>query len=517
MPTFQRTIKAIQYADDGPGALGVGEDAEALTWNNATSHFITNPSGGGGGTSDHAALTHLDYVSSNHTGFAGTGEANTFTRKQTLQSSISDVTLSAENLDNGDFADDLSFWDDVNSSGWAWDAGAALKTPGLSGYLTQNNVGINAGYLYVLNVQITGMTVGSVEVRVLENEIVSVIYLTFTEDGTQSAYATLIGPTVDISVYADEAFDGRVEYVSLKSSSDGYPENIEFKDFTGNFGGAIKAANSKLIIGKTSDPSSQTVDIQGSLTVNQASGNVALKNTTNIFTRKQTFDPAIADLDGSLIPAIDNPDFDTDLSYWTDDSTGWGWDSGAAIHTPGQAGTLSQAISVVPNFLYYFRLEVGGMTAGSVELFDEFTGDILATANGTYETLARVGDSVSNTVYINVSDDFDGRIEAVAFSVVSSDLFPSVIEIRDLANTVSGRFSAAQGGLVIHSNTSIALESGRILFKANSLPGAYDNAYPNQLWSNNGFLFVGDPASIPTSDPGPGGGIWLDGGFVRLS
>lgn len=49
MPTFQRTIKAIQHADDGPGALGVGEDAEALTWNNATGHFTTSAGGGGGG------------------------------------------------------------------------------------------------------------------------------------------------------------------------------------------------------------------------------------------------------------------------------------------------------------------------------------------------------------------------------------------------------------------------------------------------------------------------------------
>lgn len=240
-------------------------------------------------------------------------------------------------------------------------------------------------------------------------------------------------------------------------------------------------------------------------------------DVTNTFTRKQTFVPSIADLEGSLIPAIDNPDFDTDLSFWTDDATGWGWDTGAAIHTPGQAGTLSQTISVTANFLYYFKLEVSSMTAGSVELFDIFSGDIFVTANGTYETLARVGDSTSDTIFINVSDDFDGRIESVAFSVVSSNLFPSSLSVRDLSNTVSGRFSAAQGGLVIQSDTSINLESGNILLKANSIPTSYDSGNPNRIWSNAGFLFIGDPANIPTSDPGPGGGIWNDGGTLKIA
>lgn len=219
-------------------------------------------------------------------------------------------------------------------------------------------------------------------------------------------------------------------------------------------------------------------------------------DVVNTFTRKQTFVPSIADLEGSLIPAIDNPDFDTDLSFWTDDDTGWGWDTGAAIHATGQPGTLSQAISVVANFLYYFKLEVSGMTAGSVELFDSFTGDIYVTANGTYETLARVGDSTSDTIFINVSDDFNGRIESVAFSLVSSNLFPSSLAVRDLSNTVSGRFSASQGGLVVQSDTSINLESGKILLKAASLPSSYDSGYPNQVLLVNGFLFVGDTATI---------------------
>ena len=491
MPTFQRTIKAIQYADDGPGALGAGEDAEALTWNNATGHFITNPSDGGGGTSDHAALTHLDYVSSNHTGFAGTGEANTFTRKQTLQSSISDVTLSAENLDNSDFADDLSFWDDVDSSGWAWDAGAALKTPGLSGYLTQNNVGINEGYLYVLEVQVTGMTAGVVEARVMEGESTS-IYLAFTEDGTQSAYATLIGPTVDISVYADEAFDGRVEYVSLKSSSDGYPENIEFKDFTGNFGGAIKAANSKLIIGKTSDPSSQTVDIQGSLTVNQASGNVALKDAANTFTRRQTFQSSIDDAP-LFTELLTNGEFDTDLAGWTDDSSGWIWDGGAATHDTGSDGTLSQIMTNQAD-VHVIELVVSGITTGWVEAHSSFFNLDAYADSGTATTIRGIGlIQADETITIEVGDGFDGRIEAVSVKQVLAGGFPATLIFNDYNGQYVGSLKAVDGILFLGDDTN-------------------PSAQAIQLSAQ--FVNV---AALPTS-PGPSGTLWVDeanGGVVK--
>lgn len=258
MPIFQRSVKTIQHADDGPGALGVGEDAEALTWNNATGHFITNPSGGG--TSDHAALTHLDYVSSGHTGFAGTDEANTFTRQQTIQSSMSDVTLSAEYPDNPGFDENLDFWVDTFSAGWAWNSGAALKTPGLGGDLTQAGIGINENELYVFSAQVTGMTAGLVEISVVDNGS-NAIFLSFSENGTQSAYAILVGPTVDISIYGYDTFDGRVEYVSLKRSTDGFPTNLEIRDLSNNFGGAIKASANRLIIGNPSNPSAQTIQL----------------------------------------------------------------------------------------------------------------------------------------------------------------------------------------------------------------------------------------------------------------
>lgn len=58
----------------------------------------------GGGTSDHAALSNLDYQSAGHTGFAGTATANIFSRKQTFYPSLSDVALDDPELVNYDFA-----------------------------------------------------------------------------------------------------------------------------------------------------------------------------------------------------------------------------------------------------------------------------------------------------------------------------------------------------------------------------------------------------------------------------
>lgn len=246
MPIFQRTIKAIQHADDGPGALGAGEDTEALTWNNGTGKFVTSAAGGGGGN------------------VAYTDVANVFTRMQTVQSSIDDITLSGDFPDNPGFDGDLSFWTDTFSAGWNWASGAALKTPGIDGDLTQSGIGINENELYVFAAQVTGMTAGVVEISVVDGES-TVILLSFSADGTQSDYAILVGPTIDISIYADEFFDGRVEYVSLKSSTGGFPANILLKDFAGNYAGEIKSSSNKLIIGNINNSSAQIIQLAGQI------------------------------------------------------------------------------------------------------------------------------------------------------------------------------------------------------------------------------------------------------------
>lgn len=212
-----------------------------------------------------AQHTHTDAASGGTISGGGGGgvnldDANTWTRKQTITGSISDATLSGEYLDNNSFDTDLSFWTDESSAGWAWDTGAAAKTPGLDGILDQVGIGVNANELYVIEAQVSGMTAGVVEISIVDGGT-SPVVLTFTADGTQSGVAVLVGPTVDIACYADASFDGRVEYVSLKNSTDGYPTNLELKDFNGALGGKLKAANGELQIGNPSSPASQTLTL----------------------------------------------------------------------------------------------------------------------------------------------------------------------------------------------------------------------------------------------------------------
>jgi hypothetical protein len=52
----------------------------------------------GGGTSNHAALTNLDYSSSGHTGFAGTQVSNLFTQPQTISGSLTVFPASGSNF-----------------------------------------------------------------------------------------------------------------------------------------------------------------------------------------------------------------------------------------------------------------------------------------------------------------------------------------------------------------------------------------------------------------------------------
>lgn len=88
MSTAFLPVERIQDLIDGPGELGPREDGQALVWSWEDRRFITlaMPSGertervivraGGGGTTDHAALTNLDYASSGHTGFAEAGHTH---------------------------------------------------------------------------------------------------------------------------------------------------------------------------------------------------------------------------------------------------------------------------------------------------------------------------------------------------------------------------------------------------------------------------------------------------------
>ena len=197
MPIFQRAIKAIQYADDGPGALGAGEDTEALTWNNATGHFTTSAGGGGGN-------------------IAYTDAANAFTRKQTFHAAVADATLGSELVTDGTFPD-LTNWND-DASGWNALNPGLTHNIGATGALSQD-VTIDTDNVYLLEISVTGRTAGSIDVY--NNGSLT---CHAEENGVIRSLDYVPTDTDTIHIDASSDFDGTLEYVSLKASVDGtYP------------------------------------------------------------------------------------------------------------------------------------------------------------------------------------------------------------------------------------------------------------------------------------------------------
>lgn len=100
-------INRIREARDLATTLGPGVNGYSLIYQHSTGDFVlSDVSGGGGGTSDHALLSNLAYADSGHTGFAGTGVANTFTQNQQFNQNI---TITGDVI----VGDDISVTDDV--------------------------------------------------------------------------------------------------------------------------------------------------------------------------------------------------------------------------------------------------------------------------------------------------------------------------------------------------------------------------------------------------------------------
>lgn len=100
-------INRIREARDLATTLGPGVNGYSLVYQHSTGDFVlSDVSGGGGGTSDHALLSNLAYADSGHTGFAGTGVANTFTQSQQFSQNI---TITGDVI----VGDDISVTDDV--------------------------------------------------------------------------------------------------------------------------------------------------------------------------------------------------------------------------------------------------------------------------------------------------------------------------------------------------------------------------------------------------------------------
>lgn len=238
MPSGVYVDVAIQSADDGPGALGSGDTGKALTWDNGTGRFVMATAG----VTDHTLLSNLDYPAG-HTGFAGTGVANTFARQQTIQASDQDCgTLAGEELSNGDFGAGLTIWTD-DGTGWSVISGAAVHAPGVTGNLTQSIVTLGNA-VYMIEVSVTGRTTGWIDIFDSEN-----IDIYSETNGVFRAMDVVVGITDTIYIRVSSDFDGRLEYVSFQRVVNGFPSNVEFKNQSGAVVSEIRVFNGGIFYG----------------------------------------------------------------------------------------------------------------------------------------------------------------------------------------------------------------------------------------------------------------------------
>jgi len=174
MQVFQRSIKKIQYADDGPGVLGASEDTESLTWDNATGHFTTSPGGGGGAQLD---------------------AANTWVATQTFALPDSANLIVPENW---------TFGED-----WTIDGESYTHTPGSDSEADQT-IDFSDG-TYVARMTITNRTAGVIEF----GDYSSSDYIYADDNGTYEAIFSKSSSSETVYLYASSDFDGTISDISL--------------------------------------------------------------------------------------------------------------------------------------------------------------------------------------------------------------------------------------------------------------------------------------------------------------
>lgn len=82
MPSGVFVDVMIATADDVVAPVDPADDGKVLARNSSTGKYEHVVMSGGGGTSNHAELSNLDYANAGHTGFAGIDVKNSFTQGQ---------------------------------------------------------------------------------------------------------------------------------------------------------------------------------------------------------------------------------------------------------------------------------------------------------------------------------------------------------------------------------------------------------------------------------------------------
>ena len=144
---------------------------------------------------------------------------------------------------------------------------------------------------------------------------------------------------------------------------------------------------------------------------------------------------------------VTNGTFPSDLSSWTDSGSSWSWSSGAALHTPGSASTLSQNLSISTGATYLVSFSISGRTAGSISIA---IGSVSIVVYGTTTTFTGgasrslvAADNGTVALVITPTSDFDGKVDDVSVKALTLGSVTPTLVVNDSTNTAAHELRAS--------------------------------------------------------------------------
>ncbi len=130
---------------------------------------------------------------------------------------------------------------------------------------------------------------------------------------------------------------------------------------------------------------------------------------------------------------LSNNEFTLNLSGWT--STGWTWNSGAALHTPGNTNPLSQSVTVAHGELYKVSFVMSGGTTGNIHV--DLNGTPIGSNFGSSRSFAFINSgSGTKTLGFRPDSTLDRKLDSVSFTRVQS-INPPLLLKNSAGNTAT--------------------------------------------------------------------------------
>lgn len=225
-------------------------------------------------------------------------------------------------------------------------------------------------------------------------------------------------------------------------------------------------------------------------------------------------------LEGATL--ITNGDFSAGSTGWTGfGAGGWSISGGAALHTPGTAGSISQTVSTSPpvspplTLLHWYQFTISGWTQGSVTVtLSNVTSGVSWGMNDTITGSLRPTIGGSVTFSINATSDFDGTIDDIAlhestniwsaspilFNEVNTDMVAGAYQLNYDITNVTGSYGNIEVAMRLGGMTQSSTWEGTIgshqVNVTNYVPGTQrvvfiarfgvtDNVYPGRIRIDN--------------------------------